>query len=230
MTDANQSFGQNVDQESAEKLFCGNSHDLLLAAVGIILPSERHSIILEANESMVGDRDAVGIAREIMQNMFGAAEGWLGVDDPVLSEELSQKSAEGTWFGESLKRAVELELVLLEELSESRGELASKDATECTDGQEEAVRRSDPSGATGCKATSGNDVMDVGMMLQILPPSMEYAKKSDLGSQMLRITGEFQQCGGAGPEEQIIEQSLVLQSESRELMRQGEDDMKVRHR
>ena len=135
MTDANQSFGQNVDQESAEKLFCGNSHNLLLAAVGIILPSERHSIILEANESMVGDRDAVGIAREIMQNMFGAAEGWLGVDDPVLSEELSQKSAEGTWFGESLKRAVELELVLLEELSESRGELASKDATECTDGR-----------------------------------------------------------------------------------------------
>ena len=32
VTDANQSFRQNVDQESAEKLFCGNSHDLLLAA------------------------------------------------------------------------------------------------------------------------------------------------------------------------------------------------------
>jgi hypothetical protein len=134
VTDANQSFGQNVDQESAEKLFCGNSHNLLLAAVGIILPSERHSIILEANESMVGDRDAVGIAREIMQNMFGAAEGWLGVDDPVLAEKLSQKSAEGTRFRETPERAVELELVLLEESSKFGGELATEDATECTDG------------------------------------------------------------------------------------------------
>ena len=101
MADANQSLGQNVDQESAQKLFCGNSHDLLFAAMRIVLPAERHSIILEGDESMVGDRDTMGIAREIMQNMFGTAEGWLGVDDPVLSEKLSKKSAETAWLGEN---------------------------------------------------------------------------------------------------------------------------------
>jgi hypothetical protein len=90
-----------VDQESPQKLLCGNGHDLLLAAVGIILPSERHSIILEANESMVGDGNAMGIARQIMQNMFWTAEGRLGVDDPVLSEELAQKPAEAMWFYET---------------------------------------------------------------------------------------------------------------------------------
>ena len=101
MANANQTFGQYVDQESPQKLLRGNGHDLLLAAVGIILPSERHSIILKCDESMVGDRDSMGIAREIMQNMFGPTEGWLGVDDPVLLEKLSQKPAEATWLGQT---------------------------------------------------------------------------------------------------------------------------------
>jgi hypothetical protein len=46
---------------------------------------------------------------------------------------------------------------------------------------------------------------------------------------MLRIAGEFQQRGGTGSEEQIVKQSLVLQSESGEFVWQSEDDMKVRH-
>jgi len=59
VADANQSLGQNVDQESAQKLFCGNRHDLLFATMRIILPAKRDSIILEGDESMVGDRDAM---------------------------------------------------------------------------------------------------------------------------------------------------------------------------
>ena len=43
---------------------------------------------------MVGDGDAVRIAGEIVQNMFGTAEGWFGVDDPVLTKELSEELVE----------------------------------------------------------------------------------------------------------------------------------------
>jgi hypothetical protein len=77
---------------------------------------------------------------------------------------------------------VELELVLLEELLKSSCELAAEDAAECMDRQEESVGRSDPSGAIGTKAASGNDVMYVGMMLQVLAPGMKHAKKSNLCS------------------------------------------------
>jgi hypothetical protein len=35
---------------------------------------------------MVGDGYAMGIAGQVVENMFGAAEWWLGVDDPVLPE------------------------------------------------------------------------------------------------------------------------------------------------
>jgi len=106
---------------------------------------------------------------------------------------------------------VELELVLLEELLKSGCELAAEDTAECTDGQEESVGRSDPSGAIGSKAASGNDVMYVGMMLKVLTPGMKHAKKSDVCSQVLRVSSKFEECCCTGSEQQIVKQSLVLQ-------------------
>jgi len=103
VADADQALRQNVDQESAQKLICGDRHDLLLATVCIVFPAKRDPIILERNQSMVGDGDAVRIASEIVQNMLGTAEGWLGIDDPVLVEELSEKLAKATWLSKTLE-------------------------------------------------------------------------------------------------------------------------------
>jgi len=52
---------------------------------------------------MVGDGDAVRIAGEIVHNMLGTAEGWLGIDDPVLVEELSEKPAKAMWLSKILE-------------------------------------------------------------------------------------------------------------------------------
>jgi len=103
VADADQALWQNVDQESAQELICGDGHDLLLAAVRIVFPAKRDSIILECNQSMVGDGDAVRIASEIVQNMLGTAEGWLGIDDPVLAKELSEKFSKATWLDKTLE-------------------------------------------------------------------------------------------------------------------------------
>ena len=40
VADADQSAGQNMKQEAAQELMCGNGHDLLLAAVRIVSPAE----------------------------------------------------------------------------------------------------------------------------------------------------------------------------------------------
>jgi hypothetical protein len=45
---------------------------------------------------------------------------------------------------------------------------------------------------------------------------------------VLRVLSKFEECRCTGSEKQIIKQSLVLQGESRKLVRQGEDDVKVR--
>jgi len=43
---------------------------------------------------MVGDGDAMGVAGEVVEDMLGAAEGRLGVDDPVLLAELPEEVVE----------------------------------------------------------------------------------------------------------------------------------------
>jgi len=88
---------------------------------------------------------------------------------------------------------MKLELVLKKELLQSGCELAPEDATQRGDGHEESSRGGDPSGTVGCKTTSRNNVMDVWMMLKVLSPGVEHAKKPDVCSQMLGVTSELEQ-------------------------------------
>ena len=103
MADTDQPFRENVDQESSQKLICGNRHDLLFTAPCVVFPAKRDSIILESHQSMVGDGDAVRIAGEIVQNMFGTSEGWLDVDHPVFAEEESQERVESAGLSKTLE-------------------------------------------------------------------------------------------------------------------------------
>ena len=58
---------------------------------------------------------------------------------------------------------MELQSVLLEQFTESLAELIAEDFAKCCDGQKEAWRGIDPSGAIESEAAGGNDVVDVGM-------------------------------------------------------------------
>ena len=102
VADAHQSAGQNVKQETAQELMSGNSHDLLLAAVSIVPPAEGDAIVLEGHEAMVGDGDAMGVAGQVVEHMFGAAKGWLGVDHPVLPVQLPKEVGEAAGSGQVL--------------------------------------------------------------------------------------------------------------------------------
>ena len=82
---ANQAAGQNVQQEAAQELMSGNGHDLVLAAVSVVPPAEGDALVVKSHEPMVGDGDAMCVAGQVVENMFGAAERWLGVDHPILS-------------------------------------------------------------------------------------------------------------------------------------------------
>src|SRR6266566_4578117 len=143
--------------------------------------------------------------------MLGTAEGRLGIDDPVLAKELSEKFSKATRLDKTLESAMELELVLKKELLQSGCELTPEDATQRGDGQEESSRGGDPSGTVGCKTASRNNVVYVRMMVKVLSPSVEHAKKPDVRTQMFRVAGEFEQRRCTSSEQQIVKQSLVLQ-------------------
>ena len=53
--------------------------------------------------------------------------------------------------------------------------------------------------------------MQMGMVLEFLTPGMEHAEEADFGAQMAGIASDFEQGLGAGPEQEIINDFLVLQ-------------------
>jgi hypothetical protein len=84
-----------MQQETAQELFRGQGHLPLLISVSIILPAEGDLVVLERHQAVVGDGHAMGVACEITQHMMGAAERWLGIDDPSLTKQGAQEGTEG---------------------------------------------------------------------------------------------------------------------------------------
>jgi len=93
--DADKAVGQNMQKETSQELLRGERHPSLLITVGIILPQEGNLVVLEGQETVVGDGHPMGVTREITEHMMGTAEGWLGINDPVLTERGAQEGAEG---------------------------------------------------------------------------------------------------------------------------------------
>ncbi len=69
--------------------------------------------------------------------------------------------------------------------------------------------------------------MDVGMQKQVLSPSVQDADHADLGAQVFAIDGDLQQGLRPGGEQQIVEQTRVLQGQHIEFVRHSEHDMEV---
>jgi len=52
--------------------------------------------------------------------------------------------------------------------------------------------------------------MDVRVMQQILPPSVQNTQEADICSQVFRIGSDFEKCLGAGAKQKAIDRLLVL--------------------
>jgi len=92
----------------------------------VVLPAEGDSIVVEGDEAMVGDGNAVSVASQVVEDMFCPAEGRLGVDDPLLTEELMDETVEAIGLSEADDRAMELELVLVKDLLSPSANLRRK--------------------------------------------------------------------------------------------------------
>jgi hypothetical protein len=95
------------------------------------------------------------------------------------------------------------------------------------DGREEGTPGGDPAGVIGSEAAGRNHAVDVRMKQQALIPAVEHAEETDLGTEVARIAGDFQQGLRAGVEEQGVDEPFVLQGERSQFARQGEDRMDV---
>ena len=61
MTDADEAFGQRVQQEAAQELIERKGHQLVFIVVSGIAPAKGDLIISQGDEAVVGDGDAMGV-------------------------------------------------------------------------------------------------------------------------------------------------------------------------
>jgi hypothetical protein len=61
--------------------------------------------------------------------------------------------------------------------------------------------------------------MGMRVMFEFLIPGVEHAKEADFGAEMLGIASDFKECFGAGLQQEVVEDFLVLQGEWRQFMR-----------
>jgi len=83
LADAHAAVRQDVLHEASEKLHRGEGHRATLTLVGIILPAKCDALAIEGEQPVITDRDAMGIASEVLQDGRGPTEGWFGIHDPV---------------------------------------------------------------------------------------------------------------------------------------------------
>jgi hypothetical protein len=227
MTDADEARGKHVEQEAAQEFLDRQSHQALLVAVRGVSPAKGDLVALQGDQAVIGDGHAVGVAAEITENIFGATEGRFAIDHPVLPEEGAEESSESLRFRQKLEVSVETELAVGEGPFESVDKLAAENTSQYLSREEEAIAGVDPALVIGGEAAGRNHAMDMGMMFQLLVPTMEHAEEADFGAQVAGITRHFEQGFSTGPEQQTVDHLLVLQGQGGESPRKGEDHMDV---
>jgi hypothetical protein len=82
---ADEASRQDMLAKAAQELGCGESHDALLVAVGVVSPSEGHVVTIEAKQTLVADGHAMGVTAKVAKHALGLPKSGLGIDDPVLA-------------------------------------------------------------------------------------------------------------------------------------------------
>src|ERR1700730_9744532 len=106
-------------------------------------------------------------------------------------------------------------------------EEATEETGENRDRQEVARSAGDPSRAVCREPAAGDDAMKVGLMQQILTPSVQRGEEADFRAQVFGIGSDGAQGFGRRAEENAVDGCLVLTGNAGNLFRQRQDHVKI---
>lgn len=219
VSDSHQSRGQEMQQEAPQEFRDFESHESVGVGPCAVIPAEGDSLVVEGDDTVIGDRDAVGIAAEIAQHLPGSGEGRFGIDDPVLARRSTQ-ACEWVVLGDA-------QVVGVDALLEPAQELAAEQPAENAHGKQEAGTSRDPASALPIEPSSGDDAMDVRVVQQGLGPGVEHAREPDPGAEIPGVAGGLLQGLGDGGKQQTVGQSGIRTEQGVQRIGYGEDDVVV---
>ena len=138
----------------------------------------------------------MGVAAEITENIFRAAEWPFAVDDPVVAEEFGDEGMKSLRVRKMLQFAMEADFPFGESVLEGILDLSSKDLSEDLLRQKEPVTWicRHPVLMVERQSAGRDDTVHVGMMLHGLGPGMEHTEESDLRAEAFGVAGDFDEC------------------------------------
>ena len=227
VADADEARRQYVEEKASKKLVDVKRERAYLTAVTIVLPSKRDGGGGDVDEPVVGDGHPVGVAGEVVQHVGRAAKGWLRIDDPGLAVEGSEKRTEGLFGRQRSELARKGKAALATRLAETGDELAPIDLPQHGNWEEEVGPGVDPPGPVRGHAAHRHDAVDVGMMLESLPPRVQDHQPAHVGAQALRVRGDLAYGLSGGLQQEVIHHTLIDEREARERFRHREDEVDV---
>ena len=153
MPDALETVGKDVEEKAIEKGVSIDGQDSFPISMGGVAPAESDHGPVEAEDPVIGQGHAVGVAREVVQDSLRPGRWCFGVHDPLV---LAQRSFERLDCD-----AVELMGLPCSLRMQHLEVLASKDARKSADRKQEAAWRLDPATSRGIEPAGGHDAMQV---------------------------------------------------------------------
>src|SRR5215471_7998181 len=146
----------------------------------IVLPPECDLAIVTGKQASIGERHAMGVTREIAEDLLRSSQRRLGVDHPLCLLKGREALVPGRPGTPLLALPLHTEAFLGRRLPQCRQEQAPKHPAEHPHWQEEAFGTRDPGGAIQRQPACWDETMDVGVMLEGLAPGVQDPEKADL--------------------------------------------------
>jgi hypothetical protein len=112
VADAHKPVREDMHEKPPDEFVRIESQDFLPVAIGIISPRERHFSVFHAHKAVIGDRDAVSVAAEVVKDLFGSSKRWFGKDDPVGLATGFEELVEGLGIRQVLNGSVKFQLAI----------------------------------------------------------------------------------------------------------------------
>lgn len=145
VTNLHKANGKHMQEESADELNGVNAEGFLRIAVPRISPAEGDLSSFTTDQSAIGNGNPVGVASEILQDVFWPAEWAFGINHPSFLLQSLIEEIESSGPSETGKPTEQSEFSLAVIGCERFQELIPKPGAKDTNGKEEPLAAMDPS-------------------------------------------------------------------------------------
>ena len=229
MPDLTETSGQYMKQKTAYELFGRQHHCLFLVIAGSIQVGKGDTVFVNVFNPVIGDRDLVGITRQVFEDRIRVFEWLFGMYYPIGFIELFLQLPEVVILFQMADLSLQGQLIGFVK----HDELLEKFPPKCLGNG--SIIKQEVSSAFGAlpiaitiQASCRNNAMDVGMIKQCLCPGVQDSNHAhSCHKPMFGIFGKIIQCLPGTTEQQVVNQPLILIADRSQFRRQCEYHMEV---